>query len=87
MQTEIKRWGNSAAVRLPSKLLAALRLEINSAISIDVKDNKIIIEAVSEQAKDLLRFPFSEATLLNGMTPESAHADDLAEVTALEFEA
>jgi len=87
MQTEIKRWGNSAAVRLPSKLLAALRLEINSAISIDVKDNKIIIEAVSEQAEVLLSFPFSEAALLNGMTPESAHADDLAEVTALEFEA
>jgi len=86
MQTEIKRWGNSAAVRLPSKLLAALQLEINSSISIDIKDNKIIIEAVSEQARDRLCFPFSEAALLKGMTAENAHADELAAITTLEFE-
>lgn len=86
MQTEIKRWGNSAAIRLPSKLLAALQLEINSAISIDVKDNKIIIEALPEQAKGRLHLPFSESDLLNGLTSENAHADDLAEITTAEFE-
>ena len=48
MRSEIKRWGNSAAVRLPSKILAASRLEVSSAISMVVKGNKIIIEAVKE---------------------------------------
>jgi len=87
MQTEIKQWGNSAAVRLPSKLLAALQLEINSAISIDVMDNKIIIEAIPEKAGERLFFPFSEAALLKGMTAENVHADELATITTSEFEA
>lgn len=86
MQTEIKRWGNSAAVRLPGKLLAATQLEINSAISINVKDNKIIIEATPEKAANHLNLPFSEEDLLRGMTPETAHADELAEITTSEFE-
>lgn len=84
MQTEIKRWGNSAAVRLSSKLLAATQLEINSLISIKIEDNKIIIQAASEQSGKLLNLPFNEAMLLAGLTPETAHADEIAIVTGAE---
>jgi len=86
MQTEIKRWGNSAAIRLPGKLLAATQLKINSAISIDVKDNKIIIEAAPEKAASHLNLPFSEEDLIRGLNPATAHADELAVVTASEIE-
>ena len=86
MQSEIKRWGNSAAVRLPGKLLAATRLEISSVITIDVKDNKIIIEAVPEQAGKHPGLPFSEAFLLKELTPETAHADELALPSDTEIE-
>ena len=41
MQSEIKRWGNSAAVRLSSKILAQAKLDVSSPISIDVKAGRI----------------------------------------------
>ncbi|MFA5629944.1 MAG: AbrB/MazE/SpoVT family DNA-binding domain-containing protein [Porticoccaceae bacterium] len=79
METEIKRWGNSAAVRLPSKILASAQLEVASPISLKVVDGKIIIEASTEKpARRRLTLPYSEKELLEGLTPYSAHADELA---------
>ncbi|MFC1776961.1 MazF family transcriptional regulator [Pseudomonadota bacterium] len=85
MQTEIKRWGNSAAVRLSSKILAAASLGVNSPITINVKGKKIVIEPVVEQADKRLKLPFSEAMLLADLTPETVHADELAAVTSVEL--
>ncbi len=84
MHTEIKRWGNSAAIRLSSKLLAATRLEISSLISIEVEGNRIIIQALPEETGRRLSLPYSEEDLLAGLTPETAHADALAELSAVE---
>ena len=78
MRSEIKRWGNSAAVRLPSKILAEARLEISSPVSMIVKGKKIIIEAEIERHSKRLKLPFSEAELIRTMNPETAHADELA---------
>ena len=47
METEIKRWGNSAAVRLPAKVLAKAGLEVNSSIKIEVLDGEIVIKPAS----------------------------------------
>jgi antitoxin MazE len=85
MQTKIKRWGNSAAVRLPSKILAAASLEVNSPITVIVKGKKIIIEPVVEQTDKRFKLPFSESMLLAGLTPETVHADELAAVTSVEL--
>ncbi len=49
METEIKRWGNSAAVRLPATLLAKAGLEVNSSVEIQVLDGEILIKPVSLQ--------------------------------------
>jgi antitoxin MazE len=78
MRSEIKRWGNSAAVRLPSKLLAEARLEVNSAVSMVVKGRKIIIEASGETKPKRLKLPFSEAELIFDMNPKTSHADEIA---------
>lgn len=83
MQTEIKRWGNSAAVRLPSKILAQANLDITSPISIEVKEGKIVIEARAERSRKV-RLPFSEAELLAGLDEYTAHADGLAQPTSAE---
>lgn len=85
MRSEIKRWGNSAAVRLPSKILAAARLDVSSPISMQVKGNKIIIEAAREQRSMRLKLPYSEALLLADLTPDSAHSDELALPSAREL--
>lgn len=85
MRSEIKRWGNSAAVRLPSKLLAAAQLDVSSPISMQVKGNKIIIEAARESQSKRLKLPYSEASLLADLTPDSAHSDELALPSAREI--
>ncbi len=79
MRSEIKRWGNSAAVRLPTKVLAAARLEVSSAISMAVKGNIIIIEAAKKPKLRRLKLPFSEASLIADLSPESSYADELAQ--------
>lgn len=78
MRSEIKRWGNSAAVRLPGRILAAAHLEVSSPISMEVKGRKIIIEAAKEQPSSRLKLPFTEADLLVDLTPETAHSGELA---------
>ena len=78
MQNEIKRWGNSAAVRLSSQVLAQANLEVSSPIRIEVKAGKIMIEAVNK-APHKVNLPFSEADLLKGLDPHGAHADELAQ--------
>lgn len=77
MRSEIKRWGNSAAVRLPRKLLNEARLEVDSAVTMKVEENRIVIEALEVTAPKRLHLPFSEADLLAGLTPQTAHADEL----------
>ncbi|WP_417824195.1 MazF family transcriptional regulator [Thalassospira lucentensis] len=84
MQSEIKRWGNSAAVRLSRDVLAQARLDVSSPISIDVKAGKIVIEASSKTARKV-NLPFSEADLLVGLDASGAHADELAQPSATEM--
>lgn len=84
MRTEVKRWGNSAAVRLSSKVLAQAKLEVSSPIRIEVQEGKIVIEA-TEKALRKVHFPFSEADLLQGLDAHSAHADELVELSADEL--
>ena len=78
MQTEIKRWGNSAAVRLPSQLLSQAKLSIGSAIHIEVAKGTIIIKAADKPFYPP-RLPLSETDLLKGLDARGAHADELAE--------
>jgi len=46
MRTEIKKWGNSAALRLPAATLAKAGLEVNSPVEIDAVDGKLVVSAV-----------------------------------------
>lgn len=84
MQSEVKRWGNSAAVRLSSKILAQAKLDISSPIRIVVEAGKIVIEA-AERAPRKINLPFSEADLLVGLDAYGAHADEIAEPTVPEM--
>ncbi len=77
MLTEIKRWGNSAAIRLPGKILAQANLDIDSQIRIEVKAGKIVIDA-AEKTPRRIKLPFTEAELLKGLDAYGVHADELA---------
>lgn len=66
------------------KVLAAAHLDISSEISLTVQDGKIVIEPIADSTKKRLRLPFSEAQLLKGLTAETAHADEVAQVSGKE---
>lgn len=44
MHTQIKKWGNSNAVRIPKDLLDTLGLKENDKIEIRIENGKLIIE-------------------------------------------
>jgi antitoxin MazE len=44
VESEIKRWGNSAALRLPAKLLAAAGLAIDSPVDVRLEGGRLVIE-------------------------------------------
>ncbi|MBK0019494.1 type II toxin-antitoxin system antitoxin MazE [Kosakonia sp. S42] len=63
----VKRWGNSPAVRIPAALMQALNLNIDDEISIELVEGKLIIEPVRQEVS------YTLAGLLAGVTPENLH--------------
>lgn len=46
MRTEIKKWGNSAALRLPAATLAKAGLDVNTPVEIEATEGKLVVSAV-----------------------------------------
>jgi antitoxin MazE len=68
MQVRVKKWGNSASVRIPVALMEAARLELDDAVEIREERGKIIIEPLERAAYDLDR-------LVAGITPANRHEE------------
>ena len=64
MRVTVKKWGNSASVRIPASVMAAASLSIDQAVEVHEEGGRIIIEPVRAPAFDL-------DTLLAQMTPET----------------
>lgn len=65
MRVVVKKWGNSASVRIPAAVMAAARLSLDQPVEVREDGGRIIIEPVRE-AQDL-------ATLIAGITDENRH--------------
>ncbi len=66
MRAQVKRWGNSAVVRIPKPLLQGAGLSVESPIDINVVDGRIVVEPVKEPEYCL-------EALLAGITPDNLH--------------
>jgi antitoxin MazE len=64
MQVLLKRWGNSAAVRLPAKIMEQASLHIEQAVEVRAEDGRIVIEPVR-------RSNFTLAELIAGITDDN----------------
>jgi antitoxin MazE len=64
MRIQVKKWGNSASVRIPSSILAAAALHIDQEVEITEEGGRVIIEPIAAPAYDL-------DTLLGQMKPET----------------
>jgi len=66
MRVVVKKWGNSAAVRIPRGILQAARLRLDQAVDVREQDGQIVIEPIRASKVDL-------AQLLARITPENLH--------------
>ena len=68
MLVHVKKWGNSASVRIPSSVMAAAALSVDQAVDVRAEDGRLIIEPIKAPVYDLDQ-------LLDQMTPESFHEE------------
>lgn len=69
MQVLIKKWGNSASVRIPATVMAAASLSVDQAVEVREENGRIVIEPVRAPAYTL-------DELLAGMKPETFPDDE-----------
>jgi antitoxin MazE len=58
MKAVVKKWGNSASVRIPSSVMQAVPLELNEPVDIREEAGRVIIEPLRRKKyvlKDLLK--------------------------------
>lgn len=68
MEATIKKWGNSAAVRIPSAISEAANLRLEDIVDVREEDGRIVIEPVRERHYNLYQ-------LLSGITDENLHGE------------
>ena len=45
MELSVQKWGNSAAVRLPTELLAILKVTLGDKLTVDVRADGVLLKA------------------------------------------
>lgn len=68
MLVTVKKWGNSASVRIPAAIMEAAKLKVDVAVDIREEDGRIVIEPVQTDDMDL-------AALIDGITPDNQHGE------------
>ena len=68
MRVIVKKWGNSASVRIPAAIMEAASLHLDEAVDVREEGGRIVIDPVRPAEFDL-------ANLLAGITPENVHAE------------
>lgn len=66
MKTTVKKWGNSAAIRIPSHLLEAASLNLEEEVVIREEKGCLVIEPMHPKKYDL-------KNLLKGITSKNQH--------------
>lgn len=67
MQGVIKKWGNSAAVRIPAAVLEAANVQLEQPIDVREEGGRIIIEKLHQTPQ------YSLADLVAGITDQNRH--------------
>ena len=66
MQGVVKKWGNSAAVRIPASVLEAAHVHLDQPVDVREEAGRIVIEPLRPPSYDL-------ASLIAGITDENRH--------------
>jgi len=68
MRASVKKWGNSAAIRIPAAVLEATQVKIDEQVDIREEAGRIVIEPVREKKYKL-------KDLLQGITKDNIHKE------------
>jgi len=68
MQVLVKKWGNSASVRIPATVMAAAQISVDQAVDVREENGRIIIEPIRAPSYEL-------NDLLARMAPETFPED------------
>lgn len=68
MRGTVRKWGNSAAVRLPTSVMQAARLQLDAAIEVREEDGRIVIEPIRSSETSL-------SGLLDRITDTNVHGE------------
>ena len=66
MEVIVKKWGNSAAVRIPASVMAAANITLEQAVEMSAVQGRIVIEPVRRKAYKL-------DELLSSITAKNQH--------------
>lgn len=68
MRATVRKWGNSASVRIPAAVMTAAKLELDAAVDVKEENGRIVIVPIRESDYDL-------DDLLARVTPENIHEE------------
>lgn len=68
MRVTVKKWGNSASVRIPAALMDAAKLQLDDAVDMREEGGRIIIEPVRQKHYEL-------SNLLAAITERNLHGE------------
>jgi antitoxin MazE len=68
MPATVRKWGNSAAIRIPASVMQAARLELDAPVEIREEDGRIVIVPIREPEVVL-------DDLLAGITEDNLHGE------------
>ena len=66
MKATVKKWGNSAAIRIPAAAMQAMHLDLDEVVDVREEEGRTIIEPIRQKAYEL-------RALLKGITPKNQH--------------
>ena len=66
MKSVVKKWGNSAAVRIPAAVMQAIPLELDEPVDVREEAGRIVIEPLRQKAYDI-------DALIEGINQENLH--------------
>jgi antitoxin MazE len=66
MKATVRKWGNSAAVRIPAPVMRAIQLNMNEVVDVREEAGRIVIEPVRRKTYEL-------DELLKGITSKNQH--------------
>lgn len=69
MTIQIKKWGNSSAVRIPADVLAAAKMSLEDRVTVREEGGKIILES------EVRRPRYTLEELVDGITDDNIHEE------------